>query len=280
MGNKRGIYTEDTIEKFLSEGRGLGEGDTYVPWIFMDDFSSKGVSAGIKSWKHPNRKTPVQLLSTGETEYYHSLCWPDSITDIREQYALLGYNNSSDETVEIAEKLGIKHPVYSGSNTYSILTTDFMVTQIVNGNKTYLARTFKLTKDLKGRVLEKFEIEKEYYSRREIDWKIVTENEIDENVFFNVHFLYNSRVKAWLGLNERNIQYIEDALNNEIMRTEDSLANITMKVDTSLGLAPGKSLAVAKYLLANKIWLFDIKKKIDTNSHIDIQINSIREEVI
>ena len=42
-----------------------------------------------------------------------------------------------------------------------------------------VARTVKMKDELlKERVLEKFEIEREYWQRRDIDWGIVTEEEI------------------------------------------------------------------------------------------------------
>lgn len=45
-----------------------------------------------------------------------------------------------------------------------------------------VARTIKMKDELlKENVLEKFEIEREYWKRKGIDWGIVTEEEINKN---------------------------------------------------------------------------------------------------
>ena len=58
------------------------------------------------------------------------------------------------------------------------MTTDFLLT-INNGQGVFeVAHTIKMKDELlKERILEKFEIEREYWHRKEIDWGIVTEEE-------------------------------------------------------------------------------------------------------
>ncbi len=51
----------------------------------------------------------------------------------------------------------------------------------------YIARTVKSSKELEDkRVIEKFEIEREYWKRKNIDWGIVTEKDIPAEMADNI----------------------------------------------------------------------------------------------
>lgn len=55
-----------------------------------------------------------------------------------------------------------------------------------------VARTVKMKDELlKERVLEKFEIEREYWQRRDIDWGIVTEEEIHKVMARNISYIHD-----------------------------------------------------------------------------------------
>jgi hypothetical protein len=67
------------------------------------------------------------------------------------------------------------------------MTTDFLLT-INNGQGVFeVAHTIKMKDELlKERILEKFEIKREYWFRKEIDWGIVTEEEIPKIMARNI----------------------------------------------------------------------------------------------
>lgn len=62
-------------------------------------------------------------MSTNELRYFYILEWSDAITDIREQFPL-----ELEDTLRIADELGIKHPVDNVSKFHKVFTTDFMIT--------------------------------------------------------------------------------------------------------------------------------------------------------
>ena len=104
--------------------------------------------------------------------------------------------------MDIASRFNIRHP-RQGSFP-SPISTDFVITC----RDGIHARTVKETKDLNDpRVLEKFSIEYEYWRQRGIDWKVVTEKQIN-------------RVRA------RNLQWLhagpslEDLIPDEKLRNE------------------------------------------------------------
>jgi len=177
MAKHRGVFTEQTIANRIKEGRGFGDGNEYLPWITVRDVPSLGRCSEIRGWK-TNRVH--QLLSDLETRYFYTLEFPSDIIDIREQYPLLDSNKSIDETVKIAESMGVKYPTVPKTGTLNVQTTDFFITIITNGKTEQIARTVKYAKDLSNeRTMEKFEIERLYWVNRGVDWKIVTEHDIN-----------------------------------------------------------------------------------------------------
>jgi hypothetical protein len=261
MAKRNRNLTEDMIAKRIKEGRGLGEGAEYKPWIYIRDITSQGVSGEIYGWKTGRTH---QVLSNNERDYLNVLEWSRIITDIREQYPLLDENRTYNETVQIAESLGIKYAIVPYTGTYSVLTTDFLITAYKDGQKQIFARTVKQTKDLANeRVIEKLDIERLYWKNRGIDWKIVTEKEINHVLAQNVSFLHSYKAISCLSLDVSMVGYIEAALINELRNNCTIVSHAAQKVDSLLCLSPGKTLSVIRYLLANRYWFTDMNRKIN-----------------
>ena len=188
MAKPQRRWSESTIEKRLKEGRGSGRGANYLPWLFIHDVPSKGRSWRRKGWKTGR---PHHLLSDLEDDYFLIQEWDSAVTDIREQYPLLPL----EETLAIAEECGIRHPgvrhpMKSGEYIPVVMTTDFVITISEGLDSFDRARTIKYAQDLQSqRTLEKLEIERRYWARRNIDWAIVTEREISRVFAQNVRDL-------------------------------------------------------------------------------------------
>lgn len=162
---------DKTIEKRIKEGRGFREGSNYLPWITARVVLSLGRCSEILGWK-TNRVH--LLLSDLETRYFYTLEFPSDVIDIREQYLLFGSNKSINETVKIAESIGVKYPIITKTGALNVQTT--LITIIINGKTEQIARTVKYAKNLsKEKTIEKFKIERLYWVNRGIYWKIVTE---------------------------------------------------------------------------------------------------------
>lgn len=119
MAKRRYGFDDDKLARFLKEGRGQGYGQSYRPWLTIQDVSSLGRSSRIRG-----RKTAREhhLLSDMETALFLLLDWSDSVTDIREQFPL-----DRDETRRIATEMGVRHPADAQSKTDIVMTTDFVV---------------------------------------------------------------------------------------------------------------------------------------------------------
>ena len=83
-GSYKGL-SDQQIQKRIKEGRSLGEGQNYKPWIQTWDVSSLGRSHRIFG----NRSRRLHhLLSDLELAIFLTLDWQHSVSDIREQFPL------------------------------------------------------------------------------------------------------------------------------------------------------------------------------------------------
>jgi hypothetical protein len=104
------------------------------------------------------------------------------IVDIREQFPLLPL----EETLEIARKIGVKHPTDPATRYPIVMTTDFLLKLSLRRGIVFQARTAKYQKDLDDlRVREKFEIERRYWLRRAIDWGYVLREKLPSGLADN-----------------------------------------------------------------------------------------------
>ena len=271
MAKRKRALTENTIKKRKKEGRCTGDGKDYIPWIKVQDIASLGVS--LKTFSYETNRQH-HLLSRLESQFYYIVEWSDRITDIKEQYVL-----DMDETIEIANELRIKHPKDPITKVLSPMSTDFLLVENIDGKQKSIARTVKYVKDLrKKRVLEKFDIERIYWQRRNIDWGIVTENDINPVLVQNI--IWVRKAKTLMGIDDLNIDLIiqiELELRNKIYRNNISISKISSIIDTFYFLETGTSLFVVRFLIANKIWRVNMYEPINNPDSIitlqDINLN-------
>ncbi len=177
--SKRDGGTEATIRKWIRQGDGRGEGVEYRSGLKVRDVPSKGRSrmlAGLKSF-HIHH-----LLS--DLEYWHLLLaeHDPEVEAIRDQYVL-----DWNETQEIAEKLGFKHPEYPKFRTPILMTSDLVLTMKDSAESKFNVISVKPSCDVAvfepiqnksdppSRTVQKLLIEKMYWERRNIPWKLSTE---------------------------------------------------------------------------------------------------------
>lgn len=252
MAKLKRTTTKKQIEKKLSEGRGQGRLEDYTPWIKIQDFASKGISPRTKGWK-TNREH--HFLSQLELKYFFLLEWSQQVIDIREQFPL-----DLEETITLAKTLNIPHPPKNDPKNPQVITTDFLITiQMPMGTKEY-ARTIKYSTDLASRrVLEKFEIERVYWSRRNINWGIVTELDIDSVLSENAKTIH-----TYLDL-KNNYPEIQSsiiekakAIMTPLMAQEIPIWEIGKICDQKLSLKAGMGLTIIQHFVASHQWKVDL----------------------
>ncbi len=237
-----------------------------MPWLTVRDVPSTQTSFRIKGWK---TLRPHHYLSPLEEKFHYLLDWSQHVMDIREQYPL-----PLDATLEIADRLNIEHPPLNKKEKEP-LTTDFMIDFRATGEIQLKARTMKPADHLSSdRTIEKFEIERTYYSEnyseRDLDWGIVTENEIPLILVDNVRKIHKFKdLSEYPGI-PKIMPQIEEAIFDLISQQKLILSHAALSVDEKLGLEGGSTLAVVKHLIANRQWIINMYEPIDTGKNLNI----------
>lgn len=259
------------IDKLIKEGRGTGVGAEYKPWIKIQDVPSLGRSTRLKGIKTGRQH---EFLSDMEKNYFYILEYSDSVTDIREQYPLL----SIEETLTIADELGIQHPKNPKTGEDIVMTTDFLITKEVQGKTINVARTVK-AKDMlmNKRVIEKFELERVYWERREVDWGIVTEEEINKVLAKNISFFHSyynlEELDSFADIDEAEFGDLVLEYVRRIVDAQASVREVASLFDKDMNLQKGTGIAIFKHLLAKKIIFTDLLEPININKRLEVNLS-------
>ncbi|HAD78634.1 MAG TPA: heteromeric transposase endonuclease subunit TnsA [Flavobacteriaceae bacterium] len=257
------------IDKKVKDGHGQGIGVDYKPWLVIQDVSSLGRSTRLKGIKIPRQ---YEFLSDLERNYFYLLEYSDLVVDIREQFPLLPI----EETLIIAEELGIKHPTHPQTKEPIVMTTDFVVTKLEQGQPVNLARTLKYKDDLMDkRVIEKFEVEREYWERKGIDWGIVTELEVPKVMALNISFVHSyadlSSIEDFNKYSESDIDTFSVYLISQLLSIDKTVREACTQLDDVFNLSPGSGLTLFKHLIITKVIEVDLMNKLDVNNVIEIK---------
>ncbi|WP_224984214.1 TnsA endonuclease N-terminal domain-containing protein [Geomonas agri] len=188
--------------------------------------------------------------------------WCQRITDIREQFPL-----RQEDTIEIADRLGITHPRVPGTEDLTVMTTDFILDVLVEGRIVMVARAVKLSQDLNDfRVIEKLEIERTYWRDRKIDWGIITpDRDFPKNLASNVGWVHKAYYSddAPCRLTEKIIRQAEEALYQQMaVHNTTPLSHVALALDERFGLPGGTCLWIVRHLIATQTWSVDMKQKL------------------
>ena len=249
MGKKRPVWDYQHYLRYLKEGRGQGTGPAYKPWIYIHDFPSRGISARVQG-----RTTGRihHLLSRNEEFYFFILDADPEVKDIREQFPL-----RLSETMEISRKLNIKHP-WKGSFPF-VMTTDFLVTR----SDGLHARTVKCSDELDNpRVVEKFMIEHAYWSSKGIEWKIVTEKQIDRDKSLNYQWLCSGETPENIIPDPSVRQAARETLLSLVDRDGLLKAAHIRAFEKAFHLSPGSAISFYKSLILDNSISPDLGRKL------------------
>ena len=257
------------VEKWIKEGRGSGIGAEYKPWLNIQDVSSLGRSTRLKGIKTGRQH---EFLSDLERNYFYLTEFSDSVVDIREQYPLLPL----EETLVIADELGIKHPADPKTNEPIVMTTDFLLTVNKGEGNVELARTIKMKDELlKERILEKFEIEHVYWEKRGVDWGIVTELEIPKTLARNINYIHDyydiQQYDAFQNIDWQTIEDLSMELLKRVLDKDKSIREITSVFDKEVHLPLGSGMTLFYHLLAQKIIQIDMLNPLNVEETMVIQ---------
>lgn len=147
--------------------------------------------------------------------YYYALRWDDAVLDIREQFPL-----NIEETKRIARDMGIRHPPCT-------MTTDLLVTK----DNSYIAYSVKSSRRDTDytlsdsaeeqrtiqRTAEKLAIEKSYWLKRGIEWKLVFKEDLNP--------IYIDNIRRAV------VYYNEQSVHDDVSRIKHLIATKAISVD-------------------------------------------------
>lgn len=191
-------FTPNLLRRWEESGRGDGIHEDYQPWhqVTRGDPSSRGRSHIINLVMTGRQH---HLLSDGEAVAFYFAMMLPGVMDIREQFPLCRESGQHElctydaysapgkypGTVEISNENGIRHPVVSNGVNKELwhLTTDLLVTQkIESGKHLLLAISVKPTEWNRNRAVELLKLEREYWTRRNVQWLLITPEQYQKKV--------------------------------------------------------------------------------------------------
>ncbi|MPX19314.1 heteromeric transposase endonuclease subunit TnsA [Moraxella catarrhalis] len=238
----------------------------YKPYIKVNDISSIGRSHRV--FGHKTGRSH-HLFSDLELAVFLLFEWNENVLEINEQIEL-----NLDETLLIANEAGIKHPTKDGNN--KVMTSDFYITFYKSNRPSIaqLAIQAKYSKDLEDiRTIEKIELERRFWKKKEIDFCIVTELDIPKTVLNNIKWLYPAKNSNLTHLSFDLFEYYANQLSNYENLT---LIEFCKKCDMANNNDIGTSLSQIKALLTCNYMSFDIRK--DYKKILCLDIVPVKEQ--
>ena len=232
--------------------------------LTVRDVPSKGLSARISGL---NPSEVHHVFSILERRYFYALLWSNRIVDIKTQQLL-----PLENTQEIADRMGIRHPINPKTHELAQMSTDFVLDVIKNDVTIIEARSVKPEKEIyKRRTVEKLEIERLYWVEKGIDWRLVTERQIPMTLAENVEWAYEAlRLPLGFPIPEHQMEQVAQTLLAEIRGSDVSLASAALLTDERLGMPNGTSLWIAKHMIANRHWEVDMLSPIKPSERLEV----------
>jgi len=269
MAKRRYEIDEAKIERFRKEGRGIGHGNDYKPWLTIHDVPSLGLVSRIFGFKTGREH---HCLSSLESGFLRILEWSDSVLDIREQFPL-----DREVTRMLAGKMGMEHPRNPRTRVDLVMTTDFLVDVRIDGRTMSVAYSIKPAQELEDpktspRTIDKLELERRYWSRDQIPWYLVTDRDLPKQRIRNLVWLHEMRsLEHELAPHP---QYWTDRCDQFLGEFQHvvggSVRDFFMHLEKTRRFAPGEPLKVLRHLAANKRVVIDLDKEFSDRERFDV----------
>lgn len=270
--NKIKLYIpEKTVKKFNLWKSDIHQGQ-YRPYLTVRQVNK----VGRRHWLFCSKqRREAHLLSDGELRMYKKLLWQSGCITVMEQFAL-----DIDETLDIAVAANLIHPRNWQSSEAYVMSTDFVVQRYDAKNLSNIittAYTFKYfgqiyEVNLDGsiednwyeeehseqavirknqRTWQKFAIEKEYWRRRGVEYRVVTERDATKEEFWNISFCESSQ-KLNFEQNEV-IQFVQLFVKIWQENMRQSLGTLIKRVSSNIDADEKQTLTIFKYSVLHHI---------------------------
>jgi hypothetical protein len=246
MGKSKQYFTETQIQRRIQQGFGLGQGKDYKPWLRVQDVPSLGRSHKIYS--HRTERVH-HLLSDLERAVFLILDWKTTTCDIREQFPLI-----LEDTLDIAKESGIKHPQIVGID--QVMTSDFLVDTVEKHLSKFVVQVKPVSMLKDKRVVEKLEIERRYWDKKEIPFYIASEQSFSDAIHKNLAWLYPVQQSDYQ--DEQLLRLAEFYCGVLANEPKGTLIEICKEIDTAYQQELGQAIYDLRTLMSQRLITFDI----------------------
>jgi len=268
---RRKLKTFDDFKRSLKNKYGIGEGEFYKPWLRVQDVKSRGVRSQVLGLKTGRTH---HMLSSIETEFFYLAESCDSVIDIREQFPLFPINLS----IQIANALGIDHPTHPETDVPIVITTDFLLTRLINGEIVFEAISVKPEDESDDqRVLEKLEIERVWWELLGIKFSYFVGSEVTRIQSSNINWATHPLRSDKNIFTENELDFASTLLVSGKHFIKDA-CNIFIN---EMGLPHDAALSVLRCLIAKKKIEVDLSNPLENADLINIlRINIVQEGLV
>jgi hypothetical protein len=203
------------------------------------------------------------------------------VKNIREQYPLLPIN----ETLEIAKDLGVVHSYRRPKGRaakYIVMTTDFLLDVETAEGTRYVARAVKQHDELVENdwILEKLEVERQYWLRRNVDWGIITDLDFDHTMAENItKLLAPHKTLEWRldysaeELNALVVDFVEMTIS-----WQETVSKLLHTFEQRHHMPEGTSPSLFWYILANRYLITDLTQPLNLSRRLNLLRPSSQKE--
>jgi hypothetical protein len=249
MGRRRNLNDPTVVAEFIAQGRGLGAGKGFHPWITTHDFHSRGIR--VRAWWARTGRIH-HLFSTLEHGHFLIFAADNSVVDIREQYPLLDF----DRIARAAGRVRREYPNSRAGSQGNVLTTDLLVTREIDGRRFDEPYNVKYKRETYSEAFRyRKRLEEIYWEENPVPLRVLTEVEAPYNLVRSAEWVLQASWPHFLsGVSIAKRLEIARHLRAECEAPHDHLVGAARRIDHSLKLAPGTSIDVARWMLSDRRW--------------------------
>lgn len=232
----------------------------YQPFLRTEDVSSSGNRGRVCG--HTTGRIH-HLMSHAEMLQFMRLDYHPRIVEIQEQYPLLPVQ----KTRAIASELGFKHPLYPGSSTPIVMTSDFLF-EDEDGVRHAIA--VKAAGAMSTRTRQKLYIEEAYWKLQNVEWHLALDTSLrtqeNENLI---------RLHPFGALREDLLLLESDwlkAFSTEVRRSPHERA---AEVIERSALRLGTDFSDAAELFYHAIWRQAVQVDLTVPLHLELSISEL-----
>lgn len=254
----------------IMEKRGIGQGygSGYKPWKLVRNGFSLGFDHRIKGWKTERLH---HLHSNLEISLFYLLEWSESVIDIREKYPLLPIQ----KTLDVAERFRITHPYDYKTGEPVVLTTDFLIELKLDHGVKLVAVSVMYDEKKRNRIARTF-LERTYWHEKGIEFRLITEKDISKTVMRNIEMIHSEKDLSFAPPNVKSkMVEIESLLFLKMNQLKLEWETACAESDKELSIEAGSAMWLVKHLIANRFWLVDISRKLDTAKVLEFTRNPV-----